>query len=94
MAEYRKNNRTSDGGFHYGEIRTPIFEHTELFQRGVGDTTDIVQKECILFWIKENRSITLNAGGDSWSGQSLSGTQDVCGSAANKIILYYPLLSL
>ena len=32
---------------NYGieEIRTPVFEHTELFQRGVGDTTDIVQKE-------------------------------------------------
>lgn len=32
--------------FQYQEIRTPIFEHTELFQRGVGDTTDIVQKRC------------------------------------------------
>ena len=30
----------------FGEVRTPVFEHTELFQRGVGDTTDIVQKEC------------------------------------------------
>ncbi|MBP3906020.1 MAG: ATP phosphoribosyltransferase regulatory subunit, partial [Peptostreptococcaceae bacterium] len=31
--------------FGYEEIRTPIFEHTELFQRGVGETTDVVQKE-------------------------------------------------
>ena len=31
--------------FGYHEIRTPVFEHTELFQRGVGDTTDVVQKE-------------------------------------------------
>lgn len=31
------------------EIRTPIFEHTELFERGVGETTDVVQKKCILF---------------------------------------------
>ncbi len=32
--------------YNYKEIRTPIFEHTELFLRGVGDTTDIVQKKC------------------------------------------------
>lgn len=31
--------------YGFDEIRTPVFEHTELFQRGVGDTTDIVQKE-------------------------------------------------
>ena len=31
--------------YHYGEIRTPIFEHTELFLRGIGETTDVVQKE-------------------------------------------------
>lgn len=41
------------------EIRTPIFEHTELFQRGVGETTDIVQKEMYTFNDKSNRSITL-----------------------------------
>ena len=33
--------------FNYQEIRTPIFEHTELFQRGIGDGTDVVDKECI-----------------------------------------------
>lgn len=41
------------------EIRTPVFEHTELFQRGVGDTTDIVQKEMYTFTDKGGRSITL-----------------------------------
>ncbi len=40
------------------EIRTPIFEHTELFLRGVGDTTDIVQKEMYTFNDKGDRSIT------------------------------------
>src|SRR5690625_6507984 len=35
--------------FHYEEIRTPLFEHTEVFQRGVGDSTDIVQKEMYTF---------------------------------------------
>ena len=38
--------------FGYGEIRTPDFEYTELFKRGVGDTTDIVQKEMFTFEAK------------------------------------------
>lgn len=50
-----------DFGFH--EIRTPIFEHTELFQRGVGETTDIVQKEMYSFEDKGKRSITLKPEG-------------------------------
>ena len=45
--------------FGIEEIRTPIFEHTELFLRSVGDTTDIVQKEMYTFNDKGNRSITL-----------------------------------
>ncbi|MBR2797904.1 MAG: histidine--tRNA ligase [Clostridia bacterium] len=47
----------------YREIRTPMFEHTELFQRGVGDTTDVVQKEMYTFEDKGNRSITLKPEG-------------------------------
>ena len=47
----------------YREIRTPVFEHTELFQRGVGDTTDVVQKEMYTFEDKGNRSITLKPEG-------------------------------
>jgi histidyl-tRNA synthetase len=45
------------------EIRTPMFEHTELFLRGVGDTTDIVQKEMYTFNDKGDRSITLKPEG-------------------------------
>lgn len=45
------------------EIRTPMFEHTELFLRGVGDTTDIVQKEMYTFKDKGDRSITLKPEG-------------------------------
>jgi len=45
--------------FAYREIRTPVFEHTELFQRGIGETTDIVQKEMYTFTDKGGRSITL-----------------------------------
>jgi len=49
--------------FGYREMRTPVFEHTELFLRGVGDTTDIVQKEMYTFNDKGNRSITLKPEG-------------------------------
>ena len=45
------------------EIRTPTFEHTELFQRGVGGTTDVVQKEMYTFNDKKGRSITLKPEG-------------------------------
>lgn len=45
--------------FGYHELRTPIFEHTELFDRGVGETTDIVEKEMYTFLDRGNRSITL-----------------------------------
>ena len=49
--------------FGFREIRTPVFEHTELFQRGVGDTTDVVQKEMYTFLDKGDRSITLRPEG-------------------------------
>ena len=49
--------------YGYREIRTPVFEHTELFLRGVGDTTDIVQKEMYTFEDKGGRSITLKPEG-------------------------------
>lgn len=49
--------------FDVKEIRTPTFEHTELFLRGVGDTTDIVNKEMYTFFDKGNRSITLKPEG-------------------------------
>ena len=45
--------------YHYGEIRTPIFEHTELFLRGIGETTDVVQKEMYTFTDRGGRSVTL-----------------------------------
>lgn len=47
----------------FSEIRTPVFEHTELFQRSVGETTDVVQKEMYTFLDKGNRSVTLRPEG-------------------------------
>ncbi|HEY4601199.1 MAG TPA: histidine--tRNA ligase [Cerasibacillus sp.] len=49
--------------YHYEEIRTPTFEHTEIFQRSVGDTTDIVQKEMYTFTDRGGRSLTLRPEG-------------------------------
>ena len=49
--------------YGYQEIRTPVFEDTSLFQRGVGDTTDVVQKEMYTFEDKGGRSITLRPEG-------------------------------
>jgi histidyl-tRNA synthetase len=47
------------GRYGYSEIRTPMFESTELFVRGVGETTDIVEKEMYTFLDKGERSMTL-----------------------------------
>lgn len=47
----------------FAEIRTPVFEHTELFLRGVGDTTDVVEKQMYTFEDKGGRSVTLRPEG-------------------------------
>lgn len=60
IEEKAKNVLESYG---FGEIRLPVFEHTELFQRGVGETTDVVQKEMYTFDDKGGRSITLRPEG-------------------------------
>ncbi|WP_020615833.1 histidine--tRNA ligase [Paenibacillus daejeonensis] len=49
--------------FNFNEIRTPIFESTELYQRGVGETTDIVEKEMYTFTDRGDRSVTLRPEG-------------------------------
>lgn len=62
--------RKTAGNFGFKEIRTPIFEHTELFLRGVGETTDIVNKEMYTFIDKGNRSITLRPEGTAGVARS------------------------
>ncbi len=59
----RKQAEEVFGQFNYDEIILPIFEHTELFQRGIGETTDIVEKEMYTFEDKGGRSITLRPEG-------------------------------
>ncbi|MDE6302923.1 MAG: histidine--tRNA ligase, partial [Clostridia bacterium] len=55
--------RSTAAKFGFKEIRTPMFEHTELFLRGVGETTDIVNKEMYTFLDKGGRSMTLRPEG-------------------------------
>ena len=58
----KKKKKVLDS-YNYKEIRVPVFEHTELFLRGVGETTDVVQKEMYTFDDKGGRSITLRPEG-------------------------------
>ena len=65
-AEWRfieENFRAVCDVFGYGEIRTPVLEDTDLFQRGVGDTTDVVQKEMYTFMDKGDRCVSLRPEG-------------------------------
>ena len=73
--------RAALAGFR--EVRTPVFEHTELFLRGVGDTTDIVQKEMYTFKDKGDRSITLKPEGTAGA----VGGQALCRCAALQNVL-------
>ena len=62
--------RQTAHSFGFKEIRTPTFEHTELFLRGVGETTDIVNKEMYTFNDKGNRSMTLRPEGTAGVARS------------------------
>lgn len=67
--ERMMRDAAAEAGFR--EVRTPVFEHTELFLRGVGDTTDIVQKEMYTFKDKGDRSITLKPEGTAGAARCL-----------------------
>ena len=67
--ESKMRQAAAEAGFR--EVRTPVFEHTELFLRSVGDTTDIVQKEMYTFKDKGDRSITLKPEGTAGAARCL-----------------------
>lgn len=73
--------------FNLKEIRTPVFEHTELFQRGVGDTSDIVTKEMYTFKDKGDRSITLKPEGTAGVGRSF--VENSMGNGVLPAKMYY-----
>lgn len=73
--------------FNMKEIRTPVFEHTELFLRGVGDTTDIVNKEMYTFKDKGDRSITLKPEGTAGAARSF--IENGMGAGLLPVKMYY-----
>lgn len=75
--------------FGFAEIRVPTFEHTELFARGVGDTTDVVQKEMYTFADKGGRSVTLRPEGTA--GTARAAMEHALFSGPLPLKLYYML---
>ncbi len=73
--------------FNYSEIRVPVIEATELFQRGVGETTDVVQKEMYTFEDKGGRSISLRPEGTA--GVVRAYVEDGLSSQPSPLKLYY-----
>ncbi|MBS3679481.1 histidine--tRNA ligase [Ornithinibacillus massiliensis] len=74
--------------YHYEEIRTPVFEHTEVFSRGVGDSTDIVQKEMYTFEDRGGRSLTLRPEGTAAVTRAFVQNK-LYGEANQPVKLYY-----
>lgn len=73
--------------YNFKEIRVPVFEYTELFQRGVGETTDVVQKEMYTFDDKGGRSITLRPEGTA--GVVRAYLENGMGSLPSPVKLWY-----
>jgi len=73
--------------YGFKEIRVPVFEYTELFQRGVGETTDVVQKEMYTFDDKGGRSITLRPEGTA--GAVRAYLENGMASKPSPVKLYY-----
>ncbi|MDO4540773.1 MAG: histidine--tRNA ligase, partial [Syntrophomonadaceae bacterium] len=70
--EMERVMRDISSRYGYQEIRFPVFEHTELFERGVGETSDIVSKEMYTFNDKGDRSITLRPEGTASCARALT----------------------
>ncbi|NLJ80302.1 MAG: histidine--tRNA ligase [Firmicutes bacterium] len=77
--------------FGYRELRTPMFEHTELFQRGIGEATDIVEKEMYTFQDRGQRSITLRPEGTAPIVRAYLENKLGAGSLPVKVFYYGPM---
>ncbi|MCL2059037.1 MAG: histidine--tRNA ligase [Oscillospiraceae bacterium] len=77
--------------YGYREIRVPLFEHTELFSRGVGETTDIVQKEMYTFDDKAGRSLTLRPEGTAGVARAYIENGMQAQPAPQKLYYYGPM---
>jgi histidyl-tRNA synthetase len=79
--------RTICKNYGYEEIRTPVFEHTELFQRGIGEGTDVVDKEMYTFTDRGGRSITLRP--ENTASAVRAYLQNKLYAAGNLVKLFY-----
>ncbi|MCQ2378782.1 MAG: histidine--tRNA ligase [Victivallaceae bacterium] len=76
--------------YGYGELRTPIFEYTEVFQKGLGDETEVVQKEMYTFLDRGGRSLTLRPEGTAGVMRALSST-DVMNGVEQRVFYLGPM---
>jgi histidyl-tRNA synthetase len=77
--------------YAYQEIRTPIFEHTELFLRGIGETTDVVEKEMYTFEDRGGRSVTLRPENTAAVVRSFLENKLYAGAQPNKLFYMGPM---
>ncbi len=78
------------GRYGYGELRTPIFEYTELFQKGLGGETEVVKKEMYTFNDRGGRSLTLRPEGTAGVMRALTNT-DVLNGVEQRVFYYGPM---
>ncbi len=76
--------------YGYGELRTPVFEYTEVFQKGLGDETEVVQKEMYTFTDRGGRSLTLRPEGTAGVMRALSNT-DVMNGVEQRVFYLGPM---
>ncbi len=76
--------------YNYGELRTPIFEYTEVFQRGLGNETEVVQKEMYTFEDRGGRSLTLRPEGTAGVMRALLNT-DIMNGVEQRVYYYGPM---
>ena len=76
--------------YGYGELRTPIFEYTEIFQKGLGGDTEVVQKEMYTFEDRGGRSLTLRPEGTAGVMRALTNT-DVANGNEQRVFYYGPM---
>jgi len=92
-SEWRYLENAARGVFSrygYGELRTPVFEYTELFQRGLGGETEVVQKEMYTFQDRGGRSLTLRPEGTAGVMRALSNT-DVLNGVEQRVYYMGPM---
>ncbi|MBN1864416.1 MAG: histidine--tRNA ligase, partial [Victivallales bacterium] len=77
--------------YGYSEIRTPIFEFTELFQRGIGSETDVVRKEMYTFEDKGGRSLTLRPEGTAGVVRALTSGTDLAAGVSQRVFYFGPM---